>query len=416
LKSIQTENELLEFFIYDLRRIYMTIHDPLFAAMLVLGLVAIGEIVSVLTRARVPMLLIAILGFLVLIWTGVFPKNIVETSTFSQIGVLMTGPLVVHLGTLIPLSLMIKQYKAVLIALGGTVVAICLVLPIISMLFSYQTAVAGMGPIVGGIVAFIVTSDRLKELGFENLVAIPALVLAVHKLFGMPVASYFLRKYAIILRDKMDFADSKKYVAAALEMPLHGHSPKVKPKKKYEFNTANVLLFKLFLGASIAAVIGNYTGVSSTIWCLIIGVIGTRFKFYDENIMDKAKASSIAVLGTIFIVIASMSTVSFIQFLHFIPQVLSIIIIGQIGIVGGGFIFSKLFKIHPYKGMSMSLTSMFGFPADYILCQEVSRSVGRTEEEQQTLLNELSPPMLIAGFSTVTVASVIIASFLVKTL
>src|SRR3954454_10962814 len=131
----------------------MTIHEPLFAAMLVLGLVAIGEIVSVLTRARVPMLLIAILGFLVLIWTGVFPKNIVETSTFSQIGVLMTGPLIVHLGTLIPLSLMIKQYKAVLIALGGTVVSICLVLPIISMLFGYQTAVAGMGPIVGGIVA-----------------------------------------------------------------------------------------------------------------------------------------------------------------------------------------------------------------------------------------------------------------------
>lgn len=62
------------------------------------------------------------------------------------------------------------------------------------------------------------------------------------------------------------------------------------------------------------------------------------------------------------------------------------------------------------------LTSMFGFPADYILCQEVSRSVGRTEEEQQMLLNELSPPMLIAGFTTVTVASVIIASVLVKTL
>jgi len=396
----------------------MTIHEPLFAAMLVLGLVAIGEFVSVLTRARVPMLLIAILGFLVLIWTGIFPKNIVETSSFSQIGVLMTGPLVVHLGTLIPLSLMVKQYKAVLIALGGTVVAICLVLPIISMLFSYQTAVAGMGPIVGGIVAFIVTSDRLKELGFENLVAIPALVLAVHKLFGMPVASYFLREYAIILRDKLELADSKKYVAAALEMPLHGHghSTKSKPKKKYEFNTANVLLFKLFLGASIATVIGNYSGVSATIWCLIIGVIGSRFKFYDENIMDKAKASSIAVLGTIFIVIASMSTVSFSQFLHFIPQVLTIIIVGQIGILAGGFIFSKLFKIHPYKGMSMSLTAMFGFPADYILCQEVSRSVGRTEDEQQKLLNELSPPMLIAGFTTVTVASVIIASFLVKTL
>lgn len=394
----------------------MTINEPVFAAMLILLLIALGEFISVLTRARVPMLIIAILGFLALIWTGIFPKNIIETSTFSSIGNLLMGPLVVHLGTLIPLSLMFKQYKAVLIALGGTLVSILLVLPIISMLFGYETAVAGMGPIVGGIVAFIVTSDQLKEVGLEHLVAIPALVLAIHKLFGMPVASIFLRKYALILRDKMDHMGHEKYVAATLDTALHGEKKESKAKKKYEFNTVNVLLFKLFLGASAAIVIGNLTGVSSTIWCLIIGVIGCRFKFYNENIMDKAKASSIAVLGAIFIVIASMSNVSLSQFLHFIPQVVTIIIIGQIGIIVGGYVFSKIFKWHPYKGMSLALTAMFGFPADYILCQEVSRSVGRTEEEQQTLLNELSPPMLIAGFTTVTVASVIIASILVKTL
>ncbi|PKR86371.1 hypothetical protein [Heyndrickxia camelliae] len=393
----------------------MTINEPVFAAMLVLALIAVGEIISVLTRARVPMLLIAILGFLVLVWTGIFPKNIVDTSTFSQIGSLMTGPLVVHLGTLIPLTLMLRQYKAVLIALGGTLIAIALVLPIITMLFGYETAVAGMGPMVGGIVAFIVTSDELKALGFTNLVAIPALVLAIHKLFGMPVASIFLRKYALILRDKIGLADGNKYTAATLEASLQ-QKHKSKPKKKYEFNTANVLLFKLFLGASLGTVIGSFTGVSSTIWCLIIGVLGSALKFYNENIMDKAKASSVAILGTIFIVIASMSTVSLTQFLHFIPQILAIILIGQFGILTGGFIFSKLFRVHPYKGMSLALTSMFGFPADYILCQEVSRSVGRTEEGQQNLLNELSPPMLIAGFTTVTVASVIIASVLVKTL
>ncbi|QQZ10136.1 hypothetical protein [Heyndrickxia vini] len=394
----------------------MTINEPVFAAMLILALVAVGEIISVLTRARVPMLLVAILGFLILVWTGIFPKNIVETSSFNGIGVLLTGPLVVHLGTLIPFSMMSKQYKAVIISLGGALIALVLVLPIITLLFGYETAVAGMGPIVGGIVAFLVTSAELKELGFESLVAIPALVLAIHKLFGMPVASIFLRKYALFLRDETDLLERHKQTAATIETTLKHSTTITMKKKKYEFNTANVLLFKLFLGASIATVIGSVTGVSSTIWCLVIGVLGARVKFYDENIMDKAKASSIAILGTIFIVIASMSTVSLKQFLHFIPQILAIIVLGQIGIILGGYLFSKLTKWHPYKGMSLALTAMFGFPADYILCQEVSRSVGRTDEEQQILLNELSPPMLIAGFTTVTVASVIIASILVKTL
>ncbi|RUU70830.1 hypothetical protein, partial [Mesorhizobium sp. M7A.F.Ca.MR.362.00.0.0] len=79
----------------------MTINEPVYAAMLVLALIAIGEIVSILTRARVPMLLIAIMGFLILIWTGIFPEDIVDTSSFSTMGTLLTGPLVVHLGTLI---------------------------------------------------------------------------------------------------------------------------------------------------------------------------------------------------------------------------------------------------------------------------------------------------------------------------
>ncbi|TKH07519.1 hypothetical protein FC682_00260 [Peribacillus simplex] len=397
----------------------MTINEPVFAALLLLALITIGEIVSIVTRARVPMLLIALMGFLILVWTGIFPANIVETSMFSGIGDLLTGPLVVHLGTLIPLALMAKQYKAVLISLGGALVAVLLVLPIITMLFDYETAVAGTGPIVGGIVSFIVTSTQLKEAGFEHLVAIPALVLAIHKLFGLPVASVLLRKYALILRDRMDQTNSKAFIATAVEIPLQHNSEvnvQQKQKKKYQFNTANILLFKLFVGASVATVIGDLTELSPTIWCIVIGVIGTKLKFYDENILDKAKASSIAVLGTIFIVIASMSKVSLIQFIHFIPQVLTIIIIGQIGILVGGFIFSKLLKWHPYKGMSLALTAMFGFPADYILCQEVSRSVGRTEEEQELLLKELSPPMLIGGFTTVTVASVVIAGILVKTL
>ncbi|MED4007321.1 hypothetical protein P4629_17985 [Priestia aryabhattai] len=394
----------------------MTITQPVFATMLLLALIALGEVISIITRARVPMLLVTLIGFLVLIWTGIFPKNIVETSSFNQIGMLLVTPLVVHLGTLIPLKQMLQQYKAVLIALTGTLFAVVLVLPVITFIFGYETAVSGVGPLVGGIVAFIITSTELKEAGFSYLVVIPALVLSLHKLFGMPAATFFLRKYALILRDQMD---QNRETAASLEAVLPDEKPVVlekSPVKKYQFNTANILLFKLFVGGALAIVLEQVTGLHNTVWCLIIGVLGRSIKIYDESMMDKAKASSVAMLGAIFIVIASMSEVKFSQFIHFIPQILLIIVIGLIGILLGSYLCSKLLKWHPYQGMSLALTAMFGFPADYILCQEVSRSIGRTEEEQQLLLEKLSPPMLIGGFTTVTIASVVIASFLVKTL
>ena len=81
-----------------------------------------------------------------------------------------------------------------------------------------------------------------------------------------------------------------------------------------------------------------------------------------------------------------------------------------------GFIGSKIFKWDPAKGISVTLTAMYGFPGDYLICQEVSRSIGRTVEEEEAILNEILPPMLIGGFTSVTVGSVIIASILVQTI
>jgi energy-converting hydrogenase Eha subunit F len=49
-------------------------------------------------------------------------------------------------------------------------------------------------------------------------------------------------------------------------------------------------------------------------------------------------------------------------------------------------------------------------------CEEISRSVGRTEEEREGILDEILTPMLVGGFTTVTTSSILVASVLVSTL
>lgn len=68
------------------------------------------------------------------------------------------------------------------------------------------------------------------------------------------------------------------------------------------------------------------------------------------------------------------------------------------------------------KGVPVALTALFGFPGDYIICEEVSRSVADNEKERQAIFNEILTPMLVGGFTTVTTASIVIASILVQTL
>lgn len=388
------------------------LQEPVIAAMIILGLIAVGEIVSVISNARIPMLFIAMMGYLVLLWLGIFPKDLLANSTFLTVGaVLGTAPILVHMGTLIPLKMIRSQWKAVIIAIMGMIFASLFILTIITFFFGYKTAVAGMGPLNGGIIAVLITSEGLKELGFVSLITIPALIMALQSLIGIPLANIFLRKHALDIRDQMD---NGTFVASNFSTLETNDDEKLIVPIKYRTNL--VLLFMLFVGGAIAVVLAGVTGIPYSLWALAIGIIGRLVRFYPESVMEKSNSFTIGMAGIIFIVIGMMNDITFSMFIEHLPAVVSILVVGVLGIILGGFIGSKLFKRDPFQGIPIALTSTFGFPGDYIVCEEVSRSIGRTEEEQKKIFNEILTPMLVGGFTTVTLGSVIIASIFIKTL
>lgn len=386
--------------------------NPVIATTLIFALIALGEWLSIVSRARIPMLLTAMVGFLILIWTGIFPKDILEKSQFPALGAILIGPAILHMGTMIPFSLLKSQFKAVIIALGGIIVSGILILTIIPLIFDYQTAVAGVGPISGGIIALIITSEKLKELGLTSLIIIPALIVAFQGLMGMPLAMNFMRKYAVKIQEGIDNGTFVPMVSEAETLKEEEKSKKQGPFK----SSATLKLFYIFVGASIGVALGTVTPIHYTLWCLAIGVIGLKIGVFEPKTLEKANSFTITMIGIIFVVIGSMAGVTPSQVLNNLPSILLILVIGTFGIALGGFITSKLVKWHPYKGMPVALTALFGFPGDYILCEEVSRSVARNEKEAKAIFDELLAPMLIGGFTTVTVASVIIAGILVQTL
>lgn len=65
---------------------------------------------------------------------------------------------------------------------------------------------------------------------------------------------------------------------------------------------------------------------------------------------------------------------------------------------------------------SCALTSLFGFPADYIMTSEVTHNITQNKKEENYLLTNIMPKMLVRGFATVSVASVVIASIFLKIL
>ena len=63
---------------------------------------------------------------------------------------------------------------------------------------------------------------------------------------------------------------------------------------------------------------------------------------------------------------------------------------------------------------AVSLTALYGFPADYIITNEVINSLTNDEKEKEVLTSHMLPPMLVGGFITVTIVSVILAGIFVS--
>lgn len=411
--------------------------QPIYIATLLLILLAVGELISIWSRARVPSLLVVMGGYLLLSWMHVFPQEVITSSAFAVFGSIMVAPLVVHMGTLIPTRLIRVQYKAILIALLSTLIATVLVLLIVSPIYGYPTAVAGAGPVTGGIIAYLITTQRLQEMGLTALVTVPAVILGIHALFGMPVALNILRRYALKMQ-RQGFFDAPKQdspadgavaneVAAAHDSHAdhshghdHGHSNSSKGSSRMllpeRLQTPPILLLLLFLGGSLAVLLNNLTGLNYSIWALAIGIIGQVARIFPPRTMDRANTTGVAMVGLIVVVMSSMGSVTLEAVLSSIGPVLLIIVVGVFGIMLGGWLGSKWFKWDPLKGIPVAMTALFGFPGDYIICEEVSRSVGRDERERQAILDEIFTPMLVGGFTTVTTASILIASVLINTL
>ncbi|HSU79209.1 MAG TPA: hypothetical protein VLK78_02235, partial [Candidatus Angelobacter sp.] len=131
--------------------------EPVVATMLLLALIAFGEFVSIKTRARVPMLLIVLMGYLVLLWLKIMPQDLVANSTMSIVGGVLVAPLIVHMGTIIPLKIIRQQWRSVIIALLGIIISTSVILLVVSPIFGYKIAASGVGPLAGGIIAYVVT-------------------------------------------------------------------------------------------------------------------------------------------------------------------------------------------------------------------------------------------------------------------
>lgn len=385
--------------------------------LIVMVFLFLGEWISSLSKAYIPSVFVTAVLFVIGFWT-IVPKDIVTKANFGPDFAAICVPLLlVHLGTMMDLKQLLSQWKAVVVALAGTLGTMILTLTIGTLIFDWHTVVAAVPPLTGGIVSVALMSDGLKNAGLTALVAIPVAMFITHSVIGYPLTSIMLKKEGKRLLSSPGIKSNQNYKTNKNQKPIK-ETKERQPIINEKYQTAAFLLAKTGAVALLAIFIAKLTKdvINSNVVALILGVIFHQIGFLEKQILYKAKVFNWLMYGLLAYVFSQLSTTTPKVLSGIIIQIIVLIILGIIGMYITSALLAKPLKMSRPMAFATSLTALFGFPADYIVTNEVVSNLTNKEHEREYLLDNMLPKMLVGGFATVSVASIIITTIFIKLL
>ena len=362
---------------------------------------AVSELIAMRTRA----ILSTVLGISVIL-----PQSIIKDAQVSGIGMGVVGMLIVSMGTTIDFAELKQEWKVVVTSILCVVFAVAAIILVGGFVMDPKIAIAGSPIFAGGNAATLIMLAAAKEKGLAYVGTFCLVLLVTQKFFGIPIASVALRHLARQLREDGEFVRrnceaSEEAVQAARKKPLAMPSVLDKP---------SVYLAKLGLVATLSFYAAKLTGghIHYLVMCLILGTVFYALGFLDKGILGKTQSSGLIIFFVTIVIFSNLGATTPQQVLSVLPPLIWSAVLGVAGLCVAAALCSRPFTL----AVSLGITCTFGFPTTMLISQEVATAMGETEEQRKALLNYLLPKMLVAGFVTVTITSVVLAGFVVNIL
>lgn len=389
--------------------------SQMLALVIIIFILFIGDFVAVRTKAWVPSIFICAILFLLGYWTF-FPTEIVaEAGIPSVVATALMYLLIVNMGTLLSIEELKRQWKTVLIALSGILGAIILLLSIGTLLFGIETVIVAIPPLVGGLVSALIMSEGAADAGLMSLSVFAVVVYVMQGFVGYPLTSVMLKKEGrrLLKLNKSGQLARKEAAGAAEEKPRLKLFSKVPEKYDTNYFKFFKLAFVGYLAYLVSSVLEPVVSVSPYVLCLLFGVFATHVGFLERNILQKANGFGFAMLGLMLYILDGLKNATPGMMMDILSILIGSIVLGITGMYIVSLIAGIFLKFSKEMAFAVSLTALYGFPADYIITNEVIESLTDDEDEKEVLTSHMLPPMLVGGFVTVTIVSVVLAGVLV---
>lgn len=397
--------------------------SQMLALVILMLILFIGDLVAVRTKAWVPSIFICAVLFLGGYWTF-FPQDIVALAGVPPVvATMMMYLLITNMGTLLSLQELKNQWKTIVIALSGILGIIAFLFGIGTFIFGFETIVVAIPPLVGGVVSALIMSEGAKEAGLASLSVFAIVIYVMQGFAGYPITSIVLKKEGKRLLQQYRSGQLAEKAQGKAAAEVAAASAVAKPELKLfknmpeKYNTDFFKFLRLslvaFLAYQTSTLLAPVVAVSPFVLCLLFGVIATSAGFLEKQVLQKANGFGFAIMALMLFIFDGLKQATPSMMLEIIFPLVGTIVLGVIGMYIFSLIAGKLLKVSKEMAFAVSLTALYGFPADYIITNEVIKSLTEDEKEREMLTSNMLPPMLVGGFITVTIVSVILAGIFV---
>lgn len=398
--------------------------NQMVALVIIIAILYIGDIVSTRSKAWIPSVFVCAVLFLVGYWTF-FPADIISRAGITPaIAVMLMYLLITNMGTLLSLRELGKQWKTVVIALSGIAGIAIAVFGVCMVLFDANTALVTIPPLVGGIVSSLIMSKGAAEAGLVDLSVFAILIYVMQGFAGYPLTAVMLQREGRQVLEKYRRGewqeDAPRVVSKELPTTLASEEemPRFFRAIPARYNTSYFKFLRLafvgFLAWWVSGLCAPLISISPFVLCLLFGVIFTSFGFLERQALHKANGFGFAVMGLMLFIFDTLNKATPEMLLRLIYPMLVLIATAVIGMFIVSWLVGKILGVNMPMAFAISLTALYGFPADYIITNEAINSLTHDAQEREILTRHMLGPMLVGGFISVTMVSVVLAGILVS--
>lgn len=395
--------------------------NPVVAFVVVMLVWTVSDYVAKLTKSLLSSLFVASIIFLVGFLTGIFPEDLLASSSLLALAGVAVGFVIVHLGTMISLDDFKKQWRTLLIGIA-TVIGIGIALLIAGLIFGgfksggydqvaaarpIDFVIAGTGALSGGTISVLIVQEAAMGVGLTAVAVFPVLIAALQGLIGFPLTSVILRKEAARLK-----VEYRKGNLAPAENEEEAVESQGRMPAALRTTAGTLFVVGLFVLASIG--LNNLTnGILNTfVVALLFGIALRTLGIFKPSVLNGIDAFGLMMLAIMILVFGPLATVNLSDLGRLAFPLVIAFVFGIVGLAGFAALTGKLVGYTIPMSIGIGLTALFGFPGTMILSQEAAKGAGESPEEVAAIEGQILPKMIVAGFATVTITSVVVTSII----